>query len=128
MTDLQLNVHEGIAPPGSDVAMVTGDYDYYHYGCDGVDDRGWGCGYRTLQTLCSWVHRQPMGAGGATSHPVPSITDIQKALVAMEDKGQAFLGSRDWIGSVEVALCVDFFFQVSVLVLSALWILGNSRS
>ncbi|XP_067674450.1 ufm1-specific protease 1-like [Haliotis asinina] len=112
MTDLQMNIHEGLVCQGSDVAMVTGDYEYYHYGCDGLDDRGWGCGYRTLQTLCSWVRRQQMQTGAAASHPVPSIPEIQKALVTMEDKGQAFLGSRDWIGSVEVALCIDFFFQI----------------
>ena len=28
------------------VALVSGEYDYYHYLCDGTDDRGWGCGYR----------------------------------------------------------------------------------
>lgn len=35
--------------------LVQGSYEYWHYGCDGLDDRGWGCGYRTLQTLCSWI-------------------------------------------------------------------------
>lgn len=34
---------------------VQGTYEYWHYGCDGLDDRGWGCGYRTLQTICSWI-------------------------------------------------------------------------
>ena len=30
-------------------------YDYWHYVCDNFDDRGWGCGYRTLQTIASWT-------------------------------------------------------------------------
>ena len=30
-------------------------YDYWHYCCDTFDDRGWGCGYRTLQTIASWI-------------------------------------------------------------------------
>ena len=30
-------------------------YDYWHYVCDHFDDRGWGCGYRTLQTIASWI-------------------------------------------------------------------------
>ena len=30
-------------------------YEYWHYLCDGFDDRGWGCGYRTLQTIASWI-------------------------------------------------------------------------
>ena len=31
------------------------EYEYWHYLCDGFDDRGWGCGYRTLQTIASWI-------------------------------------------------------------------------
>ncbi|CAF0957870.1 unnamed protein product [Adineta ricciae] len=37
---------------------VRGSLTFYHYKCDGHDDRGWGCGYRTLQTLCSWKINQ----------------------------------------------------------------------
>ena len=37
-------------------AVIKGRCIYYHYLCDGVDDRGWGCGYRTLQTICSFCH------------------------------------------------------------------------
>ena len=35
------NVHDGLALPedGASVSMVTGTYEYYHYGCDGFDDR-----------------------------------------------------------------------------------------
>ena len=29
-----------------DTCSVRGDYHYWHYQCDGVMDRGWGCGYR----------------------------------------------------------------------------------
>ncbi|GLV34514.1 UFM1 specific peptidase 1 [Carabus blaptoides fortunei] len=60
-------------------------------------DKGWGCGYRTLQTLCSWVRNTTKSAVN-----VPSIMDIQKLLVTMEDKPEDFIGSRDWIGSVEI--------------------------
>ena len=31
------------------------EYEYWHYNCDRFDDRGWGCGYRTLQTIASWI-------------------------------------------------------------------------
>ena len=31
------------------------EYEYWHYLCDSFDDRGWGCGYRTLQTIASWI-------------------------------------------------------------------------
>ena len=42
-----------------------------------------------------------------TTVQVPSIREVQERLVAMEDKPPTFLGSRQWIGSVEVALVLD---------------------
>ncbi|CAM4719153.1 unnamed protein product [Caretta caretta] len=109
------DIHQGLPFPGSPTraALVSGSYLYYHYGCDGVDDRGWGCGYRTLQTLCSWLAAAGAGVGpGGSPRPVPSLPAIQRALVEMGDKPPAFAGSRDWIGTVEATLCVDHFFGV----------------
>ena len=31
----------------------------------------------------------------------------------MEDKPSTIIDSRDWIGSFELSICVDFFFDVS---------------
>lgn len=59
--------------------------------------QGWGCGYRTLQTISSWVKLNKQ-----TSAPVPSLQEIQKTLVNIEDKETSFIGSRTWIGSFEV--------------------------
>ncbi|KAI8420258.1 hypothetical protein MSG28_008799, partial [Choristoneura fumiferana] len=42
---------------------------------------GWGCGYRTLQTLCSWMNSNYHRNGS-----VPSIQAIQETLVELEDK------------------------------------------
>ena len=47
-------------------------------------------------------------------HAVPGLYDIQKALVAMCDKPTVFEGSRDWIGTIEVGLCIDYFYDVSI--------------
>ena len=65
--ELVKNIHRlGLENPpdelGNDFAIVKGDYQYYHYLCDQYDDRGWGCGYRTLQELvkqtCSiWIEK-----------------------------------------------------------------------
>ena len=33
------NPHKGIGNPGDTVHTVLGDFCYYHYGCDGQDDR-----------------------------------------------------------------------------------------
>lgn len=38
--------------------MVKGIYEYYHYGDQNFRDNGWGCAYRALQTLISWLHIQ----------------------------------------------------------------------
>ncbi|CAH2227386.1 jg14904, partial [Pararge aegeria aegeria] len=89
--------------------FVCGTYEYYHYLCDGFDDRGWGCGYRTLQTICSWM----MHNNYNNSQNVPSITEIQKILVELEDKPESFLGSKQWIGSFEVCLTLDKLYNVS---------------
>jgi len=37
---------------------------------------------------------------------------MQQALVALGDKPASFVGSRDWIGSVEISLLLDHFYQV----------------
>ena len=44
-------------PEGTEgsITSVIGQYEYWHYLCDNFDDRGWGCGYRTLQTISSWI-------------------------------------------------------------------------
>jgi hypothetical protein len=37
-----------------EVSAVKGIYSYHHYRQDSVDDSGWGCAYRSLQTIISW--------------------------------------------------------------------------
>lgn len=141
MSGLLTNVHESawIVKDSGKTYLVSGKYEYYHYLCDGFDDRvryvlylfvvrchscvptsfksewgyvvyafvlsfffiffsqGWGCGYRTLQTVCSW-----MTDNQKSDVKVPTIREIQEILVLLEDKPRGFLGSRQWIGSFEV--------------------------
>lgn len=104
------NAHHGLLLPLTDCAkcsLVSGKYLYYHYGCDGKDDRGWGCGYRTVQTICSWLH-----SGSARRRLPPSLPEIQQALVTVGDKPPSFLGSREWIGTFEAALVLDQLYDV----------------
>ena len=50
------------APEGAPGAvLVRGSYDFYHFGCQGLDDRGWGCAYRSLQKIASWALRAERG-------------------------------------------------------------------
>ncbi|CAH0724308.1 unnamed protein product, partial [Brenthis ino] len=105
---LVTDVHDGLQRNFSNNCyLVNGSYEYYHYFCDGFDDRGWGCGYRTLQTICSWLN-----INYNSTQSVPTIRDVQKILVDLEDKPSSFLGSRRWIGSFEVCLVIDKLYDI----------------
>ncbi|KAL4233821.1 Peptidase C78 [Mactra antiquata] len=119
---LLTDVHSGLTSLGSKTYLVRGNYFYYHYICDGHDDRGWGCGYRTLQSLCSWVNLQKQKdkvdqISKGYLLKVPSIPEIQNALVTMRDKPESFVNSKEWIGSFEVCLCLDYFYDVPCKIL-----------
>lgn len=106
------NAHEGLALPLTNYercSVISGQCVYYHYGCDGQDDRGWGCGYRTVQTICSWVNNV---SPDRKSRPPPSLPEIQQALVTVGDKPASFLGSKEWIGTYEAALVLDQLYDV----------------
>ena len=111
-------LHESLPTPDRAVrwSLVAGDYQYCHYLYDGQDDRGWGCGYRTLQTIISWLRNN------SSSHQhrdlnIPSLRRIQDILVEMGDKPASFAGSKEWIGSVEVGLVIDQLFDVPCKIL-----------
>ena len=52
---------------------VNGHYAYHHYMQGGYDDSGWGCAYRSLQTIVSWLQLQAY-----TDKCIPSHSDIQQ--------------------------------------------------
>ncbi|GAB1607803.1 ufm1-specific protease 2-like [Argonauta hians] len=93
--------------------IVHGRYSYHHYMQDNYDDNKWGCAYRSLQTLISWFRLQ-----GYTSIPVPTHRQIQQALVDIGDKRQAFVGSRQWIGSLEVSFCLEHLLGIQSRILN----------
>eukprot|EP00762_Andalucia_godoyi_P005408 ANDGO_08370.mRNA.1 Ufm1-specific protease len=85
-----------------EVATVAGNYLYYHYNHDAFNDKGWGCAYRSLQTLFSWFI-----LNGFTDRTVPSLPEIQETLVAVGDKPKKFIGSREWIGAFEISVVLN---------------------
>lgn len=93
--------------------LVEGSYDYYHYLHDGVNDEGWGCAYRSMQTLCSWFRRQHY-----TTRPVPSHVEIQRMLVELGDKPLSFLHSKEWIGAIEISLCLQHYWSIDCKILN----------
>ncbi|KAF2982565.1 hypothetical protein EK904_008563, partial [Melospiza melodia maxima] len=94
------------------VYLVQGVYSYHHYMQDRIDDSGWGCAYRSLQTICSWFKHQ-----GYMDRPIPTHKEIQQALVDAGDKPAAFVGSRQWIGSIEVQLVLNQLFGITSKIL-----------
>ncbi|XP_059205896.1 ufm1-specific protease 2 isoform X1 [Centropristis striata] len=90
------------------VYSVQGIYSYHHYMQDHMEDNGWGCAYRSLQTICSWFQQQ-----GYTERAVPTHKEIQQALVDVGDKQASFVGSRQWIGSIEVQAVLNQLLGVT---------------
>lgn len=85
-------------------ATVKGDYEYFHYNHEGVSDAGWGCAYRSLQSVFSWFL---LNTNIGKQRTVPTIEEIQKTLVRIGDKDKKLIGSTDWIGAVEVNLVLN---------------------
>lgn len=109
------NVHEGLPAPGigGQLYLVDGAYEYYHYMQDKFNDAGWGCAYRSLQTIVSWFRLQKY-----TAKPVPGHRQIQEVLVALKDKEASFIGSSNWIGAIELSYILDEYLGVTSKVLT----------
>ncbi|XP_040573632.1 ufm1-specific protease 2 [Lepeophtheirus salmonis] len=103
-----INPHLSIKSPGlGKTYLVQGKYAYHHYMQNGFDDDGWGCAYRSLQTLISWFRLQ-----GYTGTDIPTHAQIQKCLVEIGDKERSFIDSKQWIGSTEVGFVLDTALHV----------------
>ena len=84
--------------------MIRGDYYYYHYNQDNFNDAGWGCAYRSLQSVISWFI---LNTSVGKNIKVPTIPEIQTILVKLGDKDKKIIGSTDWIGAIEVNLVLN---------------------
>ncbi|XP_057727116.1 probable Ufm1-specific protease isoform X2 [Arachis stenosperma] len=110
------DVHIGIpnsGVSGGSVSLVQGSYEYFHYLQDGFNDSGWGCAYRSLQTIISWFRLQ-----NYSSIEVPSHREIQQSLVEIGDKDPSFVGTRDWIGAIELSFVLDKLLGVTCKVIN----------
>ncbi|XP_045459348.1 ufm1-specific protease 2 [Melitaea cinxia] len=113
-----VNTHEALPPlpikQDTTVALVRGKYTYHHYMQDNFNDDGWGCAYRSMQTIFSWFRFQ-----GYTTVEIPTHRDIQQCLVTIGDKPSSFLGSKKWIGSTEVMFCLETLLGVQSRIIFA---------
>lgn len=107
------NVHIGIVSSDKGTQhVVRGRYLYHHYLQDKMQDSGWGCAYRSLQTIVSWFR-----LNGYTDKPTPTHREIQQALVDVGDKEKNFVGSSQWIGSQEVSFVLNQLLGVTSKIL-----------
>lgn len=102
--------------PNSQISIVKGRYTYHHYMQDDFDDKGWGCAYRSLQTLISWFKLQSY-----SDLNIPKISDIQRILVSIGDKPDNFVNSRQWIGSFEVSFVIENLLDVTSKFISSVF-------
>lgn len=111
LSKLLINPHNGLKRLFTDgqVGIVNGNYAYHHYMQDGIDDNGWGCAYRSLQTIISWFSMQ----GYIEIEKVPDHKTIQKTLVEVGDKEPSFVGTRKWIGSQEVGYVLNQLYGIT---------------
>jgi len=87
------------------ILTIFGAYEYYHYMQDGINDSGWGCCYRTLQTVISWYQLQHL-----TNKPVPTIWEIQKLLKKHDTlRADLEVGSKTWIGTQEGSYAIMWY-------------------
>ncbi|EGG21436.1 hypothetical protein DFA_01320 [Cavenderia fasciculata] len=107
---LNLNLESKI---GGIVSLVQGSYDYFHYLQDHFDDDGWGCAYRSMQTICSWLKYQDY-----TNRQVPTHNEIQNILVSIQDKPPSFYKSKQWIGAFEITLCLQNLYNIDCKIIN----------
>jgi hypothetical protein len=90
------------AAVGGAPALIRGSYEYCHYMQGRTNDAGWGCAYRSLQTIVTWFRLQRY-----TAKPVPSHREVQATLARLGDKDASFVGSSQWIGAIELGYILD---------------------
>eukprot|EP00850_Spirogloea_muscicola_P020334 SM000212S06927 [mRNA] locus=s212:239709:245246:- [translate_table: standard] len=111
-----MDVHVGLQPSGvvgGQPSLIQGSYQYFHYMQDRMDDNGWGCAYRSLQTIMSWFLLQHY-----TGLAVPNHRSIQQTLVDIGDKPPSFVGSCQWIGAIELSYVLDQLLGVTCRILN----------
>lgn len=83
---------------GAKGRVVSGEWEFSHYGLDRVPDKGWGCTYRIWQQITSWAR-----GNGLTTNNIPSIEEIQLALrMSSPRRGSIKIGESERIGVGEL--------------------------
>lgn len=113
LSNLHINLPTSSGVVGGHSSIIQGSYEYYHYLQDNINDSGWGCAYRSLQTIISWFRLQHY-----TTVDVPTHKKIQEVLVDIGDKEPSFTGSQNWIGAIELSFVLDKLLGISSKILN----------
>ena len=104
-------VHDQSKHPNTDVhylmkenpldGIIAQDgYQFCHYNMDGYNDSGWGCAYRSIQTMLSWFI-----SNFNVSDSIPLIEELQSILKKSDYSFQDLhIGSKQWIGCIEAGI------------------------
>lgn len=134
LCNVHSEIHEKSGVKGGARNIIGGTYTYHHYLQDRAQDSGWGCAYRSLQTIISWFKHQgyiysadvEIGAPKSVSEDktsalriklnqesrVPTHEEIQAVLVDVGDKQASFIGTQKWIGSQEVCYVLSRLYNL----------------
>eukprot|EP00053_Salpingoeca_punica_P001568 m.34061 g.34061 ORF g.34061 m.34061 type:complete len:254 (+) comp11096_c0_seq1:169-930(+) len=109
------------APPsqGKDCRTVTatGDLLYYYYGCDDTDDRGFGCGYRTISSICSWLRlrrssiHQLTAAAVVEAPALPVVPDMKREPSIKELQALLGVSGTHWLSTLDAVVPLDTYYQ-----------------
>ncbi|OII76832.1 hypothetical protein cand_024070 [Cryptosporidium andersoni] len=92
----------------NEIYKIEGDYWYFHYFQDNIDDIGWGCTYRSLQTVLSWYL-----LNNYSIKPILNHYEIQKILKYHDNTHEELeIGSNTWIGTIEVSYILSIYLGI----------------
>lgn len=99
LTNRLISAHTIIRNHPEDAIICQNRYEYFHYNMDSVKDAGWGCAYRSIQTLASWFYNN-----SDCVERILSIPEMQGRLRAVDyAHSDLEIGSNRWIGCFEAS-------------------------
>ena len=77
------------------------DYKTYHYGDNGINDNGWGCSYRNIQTIISCYKKY--------YNPSTNTPNISEILLFFKKNRKSSKSRELWIEPYDIARYLNFF-------------------
>jgi len=97
------------------VAVARGLVDYAHYRQENYEDQGWGCAYRTLQTIVAWYWNHGFISSASDRSKFQrflTIDEVQQELILLGETTREQLDRNPWISAVEASLVLRSKFRI----------------